>query len=173
MEQNGSQLTLWIPVISALVGGILVLIGSFATSWFNKSTESRLARESRDRERLEEVYEKLVLIRSEYGEMFCQAINAIHHNQPIKVKSGEGMPPIIHLQMLVNLYFPRLRPSFYEFEKAKNNFGEEYAKLIGGSFSDKSLKEKKDLSGRFAKLLDVLQKRIEEMQKVASELVKA
>lgn len=168
-------MTLWIPVISTLLGGVLVLLGSLATAWFNKSTERRLAKEARERERLEEVYTTLVAIRSVYIDMHHQASIKILFNSSAapkeKESNDERMPPIVRLQMLVNLYFPALRPSFSEFEVAKNDFGVKYAELMVERSSNRQLPEREELRDRFTRLFSLIDERISDMQKAVAELV--
>ncbi|WP_271270234.1 hypothetical protein [Aliamphritea hakodatensis] len=119
----------WIPLFGPFVGAIIGFSGALAVTAYGKKKEERLARDVRQRNRVERIYilcaeisSQLVEATSDIDELFHQA--ACEHNgvefrkqEKSKDNSSRGLPPIKEAEMLIGLYHPELAPEFQQMLK--------------------------------------------------------
>lgn len=72
MSEPVSEMSKWIPVVGTLGGAIVGFLSSFVTTRFNQRKGEISAKESRERQRLEEIYRTLFDIRRDYIIMLQQ-----------------------------------------------------------------------------------------------------
>jgi hypothetical protein len=162
----------WIPVIGTLSGAIVGFLASFTTSWWNNKQLLIKSKEERKREKLEDAYKTLIAIDKDYKELLGQIINNIHHNKDIIVNSHTEIPPLIKFEMLVALYLPQLNVGWQKLIKSKDEFSEEYAKVIGENFQTKPLKLKQELTIKFLCLHGNIIQNITSLQKEVATIIK-
>ena len=63
----------------------------------------------------------------------------VHNGTPISVSKDEGIPALVRLEMLINLYFPELYNNYQDLVSAKDKFGEMYAEVLSKDFSDNGI----------------------------------
>jgi hypothetical protein len=172
MSEAASEMSKWIPVVGTLGGAILGFLASFVTSWFNQRKAEISGYESRERQRLEEIYRTLFDITRDYQIILGQVIEKIHYEKPFETKPDTNIPPIIKLEMLVDLYFPELKDVHNDFVAAKNKFGEEYAQVISRSFKAETSETKQRLCGKFATLYKHIDDRLTAIQHRIQQVIK-
>ena len=126
MTNTVNSITQWIPIVGTLLGAGIGFAASFFTTKFNKDKDERLSRESRDRDRVEKIYQLLVTINAENGTRMAMALNSIHHAKPILQKDTENFPPLLELEMLINLYFPSMEIQRQSLITEIQSFGAKY-----------------------------------------------
>lgn len=142
-----SSISNWIPVIGTLSGAAIGLLASFLIAYFNKSSDERKAKSDRDRSRIEKIYEILISIKMERGKDFGRILNWIHHAVPIASDEESGMPPIVQLNMLINLYFPDLKPEQKKLMDAIHQYGKASLEARRTDYRKSELAEKQNISG--------------------------
>lgn len=116
----------WIGIISAIVGGVLALLGA--------SLQSRRQIQHDRRKlllaKLEELYSDLSLLRKAYKAADLEAVSHITGDElPSEVK--DALPvPIEKLQMLVGIYAPELSTHLERVGKSRHAYGNLYGKYI-------------------------------------------
>ncbi|WP_201321984.1 hypothetical protein [Pseudanabaena sp. lw0831] len=170
------EISIWVPVISSLCGGFLSLLGAFGNSLLNQRKTERLSKEDRERKNLEEIYVILHEIRKDYYNLTLnQVSNKIFNNVEIKsIESHElnKIPPLIKLDMLINLYFPSLKDVHSKLVITKNIFGEELGVVMLNSYTSKSLEDKQQQFSKFWNLMNKLEENIKEIQDNIVKIIK-
>jgi len=169
---SGENLS-WVPVIAALCGGSIGLLGALGTAWFNQRISERLAKEDRQRKKLEEIYTTLFAIRSSYYELSTKISSKIFEDIDIKEHSFPEISPILKLEMLMNLYFPELKNVHGDFTNAKNAFGKEYTAIILTSYKNKSIADKQNTFARTYELLTIIDEKTTTIQSKVSKIIKS
>ena len=163
----------WVPVIAALCGGSIGLLGALGSAWFNQRTSERLAKEDRQRKRLEEVYTTLFAIKSNYCELSAKISSKILEGIDIRENSFPEISPILKLEMLIDLYFPELKNVHDDFVNAKSTFGTEYAAIISTNYKDKSTGDKQIAVIRTYELLTIIYEKTTTIQSRVSKIIKS
>ena len=78
-----TEFSKWIPVVGTLLGAAIGFIGGFFNSWFINRNKEKIDKESRERARLENLYETLIAIRMDYQAMLGQMIAKVHFNNEV------------------------------------------------------------------------------------------
>jgi len=172
MAEATTEIAIWVPVIAALGGAIVGIVGSFIPTWWNYKTASREKVEDRKRQRLEDAYYTLVLIRNKYSHFMASLINNVHFQTKLDFGETEPMPPLVKYEMLVCLYLPELGDSWKDLQEAKDNFGSKMADVIGTDFSRKDKKEKQQCCGEITSLFFRVENAIKSSMNVISNNVK-
>lgn len=161
------------PVVTTIIGVLIGFFESVAMAFFNKRLNSEEAKEGRDRERLEKVYQLLLDISSEYKSSFSKVIGKVHENLPITSEQNDSKPPLIQLEMLVKLYHPYLVESHSDLVKTKDVIGVLFTKALVTGFEGKSLDYKQQFCGKYLDLIHELDQKIENMQNEIAQKIKA
>ncbi|MBH0063019.1 hypothetical protein I6E85_17960 [Pseudoalteromonas sp. NZS71] len=98
--------TQYLPIVGTMIGGFIAFIAAFATSKFNKDKDELLARENRIRARIEKIYKLLIIIDKDITSDVGKIIKFLHAKTPYKLDDVPELPPLIELEMLINMYFP-------------------------------------------------------------------
>lgn len=162
----------WIPLLSSIVGGILVLVGSFGVAIYNQHKNLRIKNSDRNRELLENLFRTTIKINSMYRKIGNDAILKIHNNIPIPSEYETELSPITELEMLIFLYFPILIDKYKIFEETKNTFGTKFVDVIANNFQSEPLKVKQRISKEILDLQDDVEKTIESIQLEIINLIK-
>lgn len=118
LEVETSNINLWIPVITAILGGFVVSIWSFVNLWYSKRKEEALSKEVRNRERLETIYRLLIVVRSEQLDSH-QALFGQEDKKGVKLDSDK---PMVELDLLTSPYIKGLRNAFKELQEATGEY---------------------------------------------------
>lgn len=172
MTEGTTEIAIWVPVIAALGGAIVGIAGSFIPTWWNYRAASREKMEDRKRQRLEDAYNTLVLIRNKYSHFMASLINYVHFQTKIDFGEAESMPPLVKYEMLVSMYLHELDDSWKVLQQSKDNFGSKMTEVIGIDFSRKDEKEKQQCCGEITTLFFRVEDAIKMSMKVISEKVK-
>ncbi len=164
MTPEVSEISKWIPVIGTILGAIVGFLASFFIVFYNQRRVALVAKEDRMRQRLEDLYRTLIFVNNDYTEHIGQMINKVHHNVPITVQKPVDIPPLIKVEMLVNLYFPEFKAIYGEFENEKDEFGKLYADTIGSNYQSSSLENKQKICGAFVSRYKTLSNKIERLK---------
>ena len=134
MAQEASELLQWMPVIGTLSGAIVALIATFGAAYFNHNKVGSAAKEQRQRERLECIYHSLISIKELYLSQLNKIMSMIDgvETSVLSEPSTKGIPPILQLEMYINLYFPELKNEHIEFSKARDIFASLMVKTLTG-----------------------------------------
>ncbi|EIZ0312233.1 hypothetical protein ACSTJP_01465 [Vibrio parahaemolyticus] len=117
METSVEQLNIWIPVISAVLGGLLVSLSSFLTLWYSKYRDQKSDADALRRERLEKIYRLLILVRSEQLDNY--ACNRTKNDED---KNSTSQKPMVELGLIINLYIKELTHSYESLQKATGDY---------------------------------------------------
>jgi hypothetical protein len=131
-----------VRLIPTFCGATIALIGAFGTAYFNQKKSENLARENREREKLEELYVTLIQVQKAYTKIIEQSVQKINFNVPIEIREVIDIPPIVKLDMLVNLYFPNLKAFHNDFVDARNIFSKEYLNILTTEYKEQLLENK-------------------------------
>jgi len=172
MSEAASEMSKWIPVVGTLGGAVVGFLASFVNAWFNQRKAEISGKESRERQRLEEIYRTLFDIRRDYQIILNHIIEKIHDEKPIETLPSTDMPPISKLEMLVDLYFPGLKDAHNDFVTAKNTFGQEYASVVIRSFKAETPETKQRLCGKVATLYEYIDDRLTAIQHRIQQIIK-
>ena len=82
--QSGSQ------VVGTLGGAVVGFLASFVNAWFNQRKAEISGKESRERQRLEEIYRALIDIQRDYQKILGQIIEKVHYEKPFDVKTDNN-----------------------------------------------------------------------------------
>lgn len=168
-ETNISQ---WIPVLGTLGGALLGFFASFFTALFTKSREAKQQREERNRQRIERIYELLIVITRENRKMFVDVIKWVDWAKPIKLETYEGIPPLIELEMLVSLYFNELESQRQRLMSSVQEFGGRFINVQSEDFRPKDKTYKQQVAGEFFVMNRKVNNEIEAFKSMVSEIVK-
>lgn len=146
---NPSAVSQWLPVVGTLLGATIGFVGGlFNLRLTNKNRESA-ERESRERDRLERLYETLIEIRIDYQGTLGQMISKVHFDTPAILKEQSGIPPLIKLDMMIHMYFPDLVEAHKKFVSVAEPFGASLAVNISTSFFGEPIKVKQRICGEY------------------------
>lgn len=98
----------WIPVLGVLLGASIGFLASFLSATYTKKKDAELACDERNRNRIERIFQLLIILRSQNMELLGSAISYIKHSQDFTTQKIEKFPPIFELEMLIDLYLPSL-----------------------------------------------------------------
>lgn len=135
MAQEASGFLQWMPVIGTLSGAIVALIATFGAAYFNHNKVGDAAKEQRQRERLECIYHSLISIKELYLSQLnkiMSMIDGVEPSGPNELIGTKGIPPILQLEMYINLYFPELKNEHIAFSKARDTFASLMVKTLTG-----------------------------------------
>jgi hypothetical protein len=152
MDSSVNTIGQWIPVVGTLLGAGIGFAASFINTNVSKAKDEKLSLENRDRDRIEKIYRLLVAINSEKAIEMSDTLNSIHHARPIKQKDLQAFPPLLELEMLINLYYPAIEVEREELMKAIHSFGEKYFEFGFKDYRNESLKIKQLDSSLLVKL---------------------
>jgi hypothetical protein len=117
-----------IPVIAALVGGILTAGGGFLANYFQLSTTREMERRQFYRERLEQIYLGVNQVvswmegESELYEMQRATKMEAEKMQIRELRAENPENPINRLRMSVDFYFPELTPQIISLGECVESF---------------------------------------------------
>lgn len=160
-----SNVALWIPMVSTIVGASIAFITAFITARYNKKEDAKTALDSRQRERIERIYNLLVIVRNENIAEFAKMINHIHHNKEIKIDDTSEIPPLIELEMLIKLYFPSLEAYRKELQSVIQGFHKKALEFRGKDYLNENLVMKQNDASFLLKLQTNVIENIDNMQK--------
>ena len=168
-----SAISQWLPVVGTLLGATIGFVGGlFNLQLTNKNRESA-ERESRERDRLERLYETLIEIRIDYQGILRQMISKVHFNKPTTSKEYSGIPPLIKLDIVIHMYFPGLVEEHKKFASVVEAFGTKWAENISTTFSDEPVETKQEICGEYVKFFKELDREISNLQKQLAAMAKA
>jgi hypothetical protein len=150
-----------------------ILVTPLGTAYFNQRTLEKLAKEDRERKRLEELYITLFSVKTVYSELSKKIASKIFEEVDIQTNSSTEMSPIVRLEMIINLYFPELKNIHSEFVNAKNIFGKEFGKVMIKSYKNELLENKKESFTNIYILLNIIDEKIEIIQAAITEIIKS
>lgn len=161
-----------VPVVASLCGGFLTLLGSFGTTWFNQGKVERLAKEDRQRKRLEEIYTTLIAIRSSYYELSTKVSSKVFNDVPIETYEFPEMPQILKLEMIIDLYFPELKGVHNDFINTKNIFGTKYIEVVLTNYKNESIESRQNTFAKTFELLTDVDNSIKLIRMNVSKIIK-
>ena len=168
-----STLSPWIPVISTLLGALFGLGASFFIAKFNKNAQELSAKNERNRKRIEKIYELLITIKMEYGKNLGEILSWIHYGTPIPEKEIKEIPPLVELEMLINLYFPELKETHKEFLSHIHGFGKIFMESRFLSYKNEPLAKNNQSLKKFIISSGVIESKVAAYQKKIAEMVNA
>lgn len=120
------SMNVWVGVISAVIGGLLTMLGA--------SLQSR-RQIHHDRRKLllakvEELYSALALLKKSYKAADVEAVSHITGSELSSEVKGALPVPIEKLEMLVGIYAPELSTYLERVEKSRNAYGYLYGEYI-------------------------------------------
>lgn len=158
-------------MVGTLSGAAIGFFGSSLTTWFNNREIKSRSEDDRTRNRLESIYELLIEIQIEYTSLMGKAIAYAHGGEKIVINRNEKISPLVKLEMIVSLYFPKFHEKWKSLETAKNLFGEELVSLMLISTQNLQLKERQELAAKFVRLqLKVTKSIIEFQQAITTDI---
>ena len=161
-----------LPVVGTLLGATIGFVsGVFNLKLTNKNRE-RTERESRERDRLESLYETLIEVRRDYQGILGQMIAKVHFNTLSAPKEYSGIPPLIKLDMLIHMYFPDFVESHKKFVLVAEPFGVKWAENISTSYSNDSVQLKQNICKEYTKLFKDLNSEISSLQQQLAAIAK-
>lgn len=170
---NPSAISQWLPVVGTLLGTTIGFVGGlFNLRIANKNRESA-EKESRERDRLERLYETLIEIRIDYQDILGQMISKVHFDTPSTPKKHSGIPPRIKLDMVIHMYFPGLVEAHKKFVSIAEPFGAKCAENITTSFSGEPLKVKQKICGEYIRIFKEMDDEISNLQQQLAAMAKA
>lgn len=116
----------WVGIISAMIGGILALLGVSLQSRRQAHHDKRKLLLAK----LEELYSALSLLRKSYKAADLEAVSHITGSELASEVKNALPVPIEKLQMLVGIYAPELTAHLERVEKARDAYGYLYGQYI-------------------------------------------
>lgn len=108
--------------------------------------------EDRKRQRLEEAYNTLFLIRNKYSHFMASLTNHVHFQTKVDFGEVESIPPLVKYEMLVSMYLHELDDPWKILQQSKDKFRSKITEVTGIGFSRKDKKEKQQCCGEIATL---------------------
>lgn len=167
-----TTLSPWIPVIGTLLGALVGLGASFFIAAFNKKTQELSAKDDRNRKRIERIYELLITIKMDYGRNLGEIINWIHYGIPIQEKGIKEVPPLVELEMHINLYFPELKETHKEFVAHIHAFGKIFMESRFLDHKNLPLTKKQSETEKFIASSEVIESKVAAYQEKIAGIVK-
>ncbi|HGF5121840.1 hypothetical protein P7M41_24390 [Vibrio parahaemolyticus] len=161
-----------IPLISTLLGAGIAFCASYFNAKLTKARESKVALETRERERIERIYRLLVQINNELLSDMSQCMNHIHYQQKFGEKVVPELPPAIELEMLVDLYFPELVGSHKKLLSAVHLFTKKMLDFRFQDYSSAAKNKKQHDCGELLVLSAKVEDCVKSFQAKLKELVK-
>ncbi|MFZ2629469.1 MAG: hypothetical protein WAX67_11405 [Rugosibacter sp.] len=168
-----SAISQWLPVVGALLGATLGFLGGLLNLQLTHKNKESAERESRERNRLESLYETLVEIQMDYRGLLGEMISKVHFNTPPKPREYSGIPPLIKLDMVIHMYFPGLVEAHKKLASALEPLGQKLAENISTSFSGHSTQEKQKICGEYLTLIKEISSEISNLQRQLAGMAKA
>lgn len=168
-----SVLSQWLPVVGTLLGATIGFVGGLFNSWFTQRSQDNAERDGRERERIEKLYETLIEIRMIYQRMHTDMIAKVHFGQEPSMVETSGIPPLVKLDMVIHMYYPKLTDAHKSFLAIKERFGAKYANNLISSFSSEDPEVKKKICSEYMELYSELSHEISNLQRLLASMVKA
>lgn len=168
-----AEMSSWIPVVGTLLGAAVGFVGGLFNTWLTQRNRESTDRESRERDRLENLYETLIEIRMDYQGILGQMISKVHFNTQGAPKEYSGIPPLIKLDMAIHMYFPNLAEAHKQFVVVAEPFGKKWAENLSTSFSGEPIETKQRICGEYVKLFTEFDCEISNLQKKLASMAKA
>lgn len=162
-----------LPVVGTLLGSTIGFVGGLFIMWLTNKNRESAERESRERDRLERLYETLIEIRIYYQGILGQMISKVHFNTPPTSKEYSGIPPLIKLDMVIHMYFPGLVEAHKKFVSIAEPFGAKWAENISTSFSGEPIEVKQKICGEYIRLFKEMDSEISNLQQHLAAMAKA
>lgn len=140
MPPEASEISKWIPVIGTLLGAIIAFLGFFSIAVYNQHKAEKIAKENRRRERLEVLFKSLIIVDSQYRGFAISLSSGLFPEFEKK-----EIPPLLEIEMMINLYFNELKDAFDEFDVERRTFGKLFSKITSQEFQTFSAQEKKQI----------------------------
>ncbi|MBE4594727.1 hypothetical protein BOO24_20590 [Vibrio navarrensis] len=160
-------------VFQTLAGAGIAFGAAYFNTKYTKDRESLLALSARERERIERIYYLLVLVRKDVLEDSQQCISHIHSNTKYQVRDVRDFPPLLELEMLVDLYIPALNEHLTELRSSVANFTNKKMDFLSNSYESApkplKLKDSGEIVGltmKFSKTHEQFQAKLKELAKV-------
>jgi hypothetical protein len=109
----------------------------------------------------------------DYQGILGQVISKVHSNTAMTPKEYSGIPPLIKLEMAINMHFQSLDEAHKQFASAVKSFGEKYAANISTSFASEPTETKKKICEEYLRLFDAVDSEISKLQKQLASMAKA
>jgi len=158
----------YIPLLSALVGGIIGFLASFITSWQSNKFKNDSENKAFQRNKREELYYVIAKLSSEYRSFMSGCFLKVNYQQPLKIEKKGEIHIWSELSMIVNLYFPDLKEDVGTLLKERDSVGNVLGETI--SFTSTSKKEIQDLNGKIMVGFGKIEKQFEKFQEKISKL---
>ncbi|MDW2081375.1 hypothetical protein [Vibrio sp. 1640] len=162
-----------IGIFQTLAGAGIAFGATYFTTKYTKDRESLLALSARERERIERIYYLLVLVRKDVIEDSQQCINHINFKTKYQVRDVRDFPPLLELEMLVELYFPVLDKYLTALKSSVENFTNKKIAFLSNSYESapEPLKQKDsekivELTMKFNETHKQFQAKLKELAKV-------
>lgn len=168
-----SNFSPWIPVIGTLLGALVGLGASFFIATFNRNAQEVSAKNERNRKRVERIYELLITIRIRYGKNLGEIINWIHHGVPVPETEIKEIPPLVELEMLINLYFPELKETHKEFISHIHAFGKIFMESRFLNHKNEPLPKKQSETQKFINASGIIELKVAAYLEKISAIVRA
>ncbi|HCG5246566.1 TPA: hypothetical protein NJZ17_001166 [Vibrio parahaemolyticus] len=160
-------------IFQTLAGAGIAFGATYFSTKYTKDRESLLALSARERERIERIYYLLVLVRKDVIEDSQQCISHINFNTKYQTRDARDFPPLLELEMLVELYFPVLDEYLTALKSSVANFTNKKIDFLSNSYesASKPLKQKDSeeivgLTMKFSKVLEQFQAKLKGLAKV-------
>lgn len=174
-----NELKPWIPFFSAFVGAIIGFISSFSVAYYLQNKKDMQAHQDFIKQKLEDLYVTTISIGTKYSQLYQQAI--FHINKAdfkpgsipdTSTKETTEISPIVHCEMLLNLYLPILRGKFEHFTNLKEKFGTTFGKIIITDYSHVPKKERQEITENITNLYFEIDSSLKKIQKEISNSTK-
>ncbi|MCQ9039845.1 MULTISPECIES: hypothetical protein [Vibrio] len=159
-------------VLQTLAGAGIAFGAAYFTTKYTKDRESLLALSARERERIERIYYLLVLVRKDVLEDSQQCISHINFNTKYQVRDVRDFPPLLELEMLVELYFPVLDEYLTALKSSVANFTNKKIGFLSNSYESALEPLKKKDSGEIVRLTMKFSETHKQFQAKLKELAK-
>ncbi len=167
-----NNLSTFIPVFSTIIGAGIAFAATYINAKHTKDRESTLALEQRERERVEKIYRLLVTLNNDISSQMSECINHIHSQQSFNDKPVPELPPLLELEMLINLYIPTLSDSFKVLLGSVHEFGSKKMEFRFQYYASLSKDKRQKDSATILVLQSKVDKHIKAMQLQLKGLVK-
>jgi len=92
------EISVWIPLISVIVGGVIGIAASFLGPWFIESAKQRNEKRKKRAEKIEELMSAVY----EFDHWLTQYRNITAYGDPGEV----GVSPLAKIEAIAAVYFP-------------------------------------------------------------------
>ncbi|HCE2943953.1 TPA: hypothetical protein NGV81_003812 [Vibrio parahaemolyticus] len=161
-----------IGIFQTLAGAGIAFGATYFTTKYTKDRESLLALSARERERIERIYYLLVLVRKDVIEDSQQCISHINFKTKYQVRDVRDFPPLLELEMLVELYFPILDKYLTALKSSVENFTNKKIAFLSSSYGSAPDPLKQKDSGEIVELTMKFNETHKQFQAKLKELAK-